>query len=224
MERIRYDDRGNPYRKERIGGQFREVYLDRDKASRGIIGMQVSGLEETIQQMRALGASINSIFRLAARRSGTKMKSEVKALLPARRNRTLFNGKKVLTYGTSGQLKKSVAVRVLTSKQGVVHAIIGPSRQSIGMAFKKWHKPTRNHTLQTNVMVRVKPSNYWHLFERGFNAKFWRTGKMRFIPGKGVLQKVLGSNTTTMIKDTREVFEEQQVRIFNRRQALLEAL
>jgi hypothetical protein len=38
------------------------------------------------------------------------------------------------------------------------------------------------------------------------------------------LQKVLGSNTSTMIKDTREVFEEQQVRIFNRRQALLEGL
>jgi hypothetical protein len=221
--KVRFDDRGNPYRRERIGGQLREIYLEGSRLG-GLVAMRVDGLDDTIQQLRALGASINSIFRIAARRSGTRLKDEVKALLPVRRMRSIYNGKKVLTYGLSGQLRKSISTRVLTSRKGVVHAIIGPSRQSIGYAFKKWHKPTRNHQVEINSMQRVKPSNYWHLFEKGFNANFWRTGKMRFIPGKGVLAKVLGPSASVVAKDTKDVFEEQQTRVLNKRQALLEAL
>jgi len=221
--KVRFDDRGNPYRRDRIGGQLREVYLEGSRHG-GLVAMRFDGVDDAIQQLRALGASINSIFRIAARRSGTRLKSDVKALLPVRRMRSIYNGKKVLTYGTTGQLKKSMSVKVLTSKRGVVHAIIGPSRQSIAQAFKKWHKPTRNHKAEINSMQRVKPSNYWHLYEKGFNAKFWRTGKMRFIPGKNILPKVLSPSATIVAKDTKDVFEEQKNRIFNKRQALLEAL
>lgn len=220
---VRFDDRGNPYRRDRIGGQLREVYLEGSRHG-GLVAMRFDGVDDAIQQLRALGASINSIFRIAARRSGTKIKDDVKKLLPARRSRSIYNGKKVLTYGTSGQLRKSMSVRVLTSKRGVVHAIIGPSRQSIGEAFKKWHKPTRNHKAQINSMQPVKPSNYWHLYEKGFNAKFWRTGKMRFVPGKNILPQVLGPSLNMVSNDTKDVFEEQKNRIWNTRKALLEAL
>ena len=220
---IRQDDRGNPYRRERIGGQLREVYLD-GKRNAGLVSMNFNGLDDVIGQLRAMGASINGIFRLAARRSGVRMKQDIKTLLPGRGTRSIHSGKKVLTYGLTGQLKKSIDVRVLTSRKGVVHAVIGANRKTVSMAFKKWHKPTRNDKAQNNVMVRVKPTNYWHLIEKGFTAKLWRSGKLRPVPGRNVLGKVLGASTSQVIKDTKDVFDEQQNKIFNKRQALIGAL
>ncbi len=220
---VRFDDRGNPYRKDRIGGQLREVYLEGSRLG-GLVAMRFDGLDDTMQQLRALGASISSIFRIAARRSGTKLKDQVKGLLHERGTRSIYNGKKVLTYGRTGQLKKSISVKVLTSKRGVVHAIIGPNAASRAKAFKKWHKPTRKDTAIRNSMVDVIPNNYWHLYEKGFNAKFWRTGKMRFIPGKHILPQVLGPSASMVTNDTKDVFEEQKNRIWNTRKALLEAL
>jgi hypothetical protein len=73
-------------------------------------------------------------------------------------------------------------------------------------------------------MVRVKPTNYWHLIEKGFTAKLWRSGKLRPVPGRNVLGKVLGASTSQVIKDTKDVFDEQQNKIFNKRQALIGAL
>jgi hypothetical protein len=220
---VRYDDRGNPYRKERIGGQFREIYLNRDSPSRAF-SLRIDGIEQASQQILALGASVNGIFRIAARRSGTRMKNELKALLPSRGTRSLHNGKRVLTYGLSGQLKKSISVRVVTSRTGVVHGVIGPSRQAIGYAFKAYHKPTKDAPLEKNVMVRVKPSNYWHLYEKGFTAKLWGSGRTKSVPGKNLLPRVLGSNLAVVQRDTAEVFDEQINKILNRRQALTESL
>lgn len=222
MSKVRYDDRGNPYRKERIGGQFKEVYLD-PQNPRGF-RMSVSGLEETRQKLVILGASINGIFRIAARRSATRVKNELKQLLPTRGFRTSHQGKRVLTYGLSGQLRKSIDTRVLTSRGGVVHGIVGPSRQSVGYAFKAWHKPTKNARAERNVMVRVKPSNYWHLYEKGFTAKLFGTGKTKAVSGKYLLPRVLGANQAQVQRDTADVFDEQLNKIVNKRASIAEAL
>lgn len=186
--------------------------------------INLDGLDETISQFRAMGASINGIFRLAARRSGVRMKQDIKTMLPGRGTRSIHSGKKVLTYGLTGQLKKSIDVRVLTSRKGVVHAVIGASRQAVSSAFKKWYKPNRNTKAQKNVMVPIVPNKYWHLIEKGFTAKLWRSGKLRPVPGRNVLGRVLGASSSQVIKDTKDVFEEQQNKIFNKRQALIEAL
>ena len=220
---IRQDDRGNPYRRERIGGQLREVYLDSKRKS-GLVPMQFSGLEECINKLRMMGTSINAIFRLAARRSGNGIKQKVKDLLKGRGTRSIHNGKKVLTYGLTGQLKKSIDVNVLTSRKGTVHAIIGANHKTLGTAFKKWHKPTRNDKAQKNVMVKVKPYKYWHLVEKGFTARIWRSGKLRPVPGRNYLGKVFAASDSQVMKDTKDVFQEQEVRISNKRQVLIEAL
>ena len=220
---IRHDDRGNPYRRERIGGQLREVYLD-GKRNAGLVSMNFNGLDDVIGQLRAMGASINGIFRLAARRSGVRMKEDVKKLLPIRGTRSIHSGKKVLTYGLTGQLRKSIDVKVLTSRKGTVHAIIGSNRQTTSKAFKKWHKPTRRDKAVKNSMVDIKPYKYWPLVERGFTARLWRSGKLRPVPGYNTLGEVFAANSSQVINDTKDVFKEQENIIFNKRQALIGAL
>jgi hypothetical protein len=113
---------------------------------------------------------------------------------------------------------------VLTSRKGTVHAIIGANHKTTSTAFKKWHKPTRNDKAQKNVMVNVKPYKYWHLVEKGFTARIWRSGKLRPVPGRNVLGKVFGASASQVMEDTKDVFEEQEVRISNKRQVLIEAL
>lgn len=225
MANFRLDQRGNWVRVDRRGGQL-EAQVS-GSTRRAIVGMRLNGLSDIIAEFQAMQMSIKPILRQAAKRSATPIVQQARSLLPSRGKRTLYNGKRVFTYGLTGQLKKSISARVLTSRTGKIHAVIGPRRDSVAMAFKKYHKPNKSAKAQRNVMVRVKPSNYAHLMENGFLLKIWRTGRTKQIPplrGTGFLAPALASNQTLVESITKNVLAEQLMIAKDRREALLESL
>lgn len=225
MANYRMDQRGNMVRVDRSTGKLEAQVSSQTR--RAVVGMRLNGLDDLVGAFEALSMKIKPILRQAAKRSATPIVQHARNLLPVRGKRTLQNGKRVFTYGLTGQLRKSISSRILTSRTGRIHAVIGPRRDSVTMAFKAYHKPTKAAKAQKNVMVRVKPSNYAHLVEKGFIAKLWGTGRTKEVAargGTGFLAPALSANQTMVESITRKVLEEQLMLAQDKRQALLEAL
>lgn len=171
------------------------------------LAMSVSGIDDGLKKLSALRVSIKPILRQAARKSSTPITKMAKSLLPAKGKKIKYNGKKVFSYGRSGQLRKSMASRVATGRDGVVRSIIGARRKFATEAFKAYHKPKRSVKAQNNVMVRVNPTYYSHLIEQGFTAKIWRSKKMRPVAGRGFLRKSLNANYANVQSITGQVLQ-----------------
>lgn len=217
MANYRHDQRGNYVKVDRKGGQL-EVAGSGGGSSRQLISMRLSGLESLIGKLNALRISVNPILRQAARRSSTPVVKAVKTMLPTKGKAIKgmkHNGKKVFDYGDTGQLRKSIASRVLTSRAGTVHAVIGARRKFLTMALKRYHKPNRNVKAQRNVLVRVRPTLYSHLVEKGFNAKLWRSGKRKFVPGRRFLARSLAANMSQIQSITAEVLQNKIDQVMN---------
>lgn len=182
-----------------------------------LVRMRIDGLDDLVEGIRTIKGNVNPVLRQAARKSSTPIVQEVRQNLPARGKRTLANGRRVFTYGLTGQLRKSIASKILTSRAGVVHAVIGPRRGFKTSAFKAYHKPNRTAEAQRNVMVPVNPTMYAHLVESGFTAKLWRSGKTKAIPGKGIMRKALEHNRGRVETITRQVLDESLARAVDRK-------
>lgn len=179
-------------------------------AARRDLHLHLAGANQLIEALQAASKKINPALRRVARASTTPILKSARALVPAKRKRVLYHGKKVFRYGTTGQIKKSLGYRVATSKKtGAVYAIIGPRRGFKIMAFKAYHKPKRSVEAQRNVLVPVNPTNYSHLVEKGFTAKLWRSGKLRPVAGKPFLKPALDANRSQVEEITARILSEE---------------
>jgi len=98
-------------------------------------------------------------------------------------------------YGASQALKKSIGVKVATTRKGAVNAIVGPKRGSEAKVFIAYYKPTAAKKAQRNVTITIKPSKYAHLVENGFTAKIWASNKRIRVSPKPFLRPALDSNS-----------------------------
>jgi hypothetical protein len=98
-------------------------------------------------------------------------------------------------YGASQALKKSIGVKVATTRKGAVNAIVGPKRSSEAKVFIAYYKPTAAKKAQRNVTITIKPSKYAHLVENGFTAKIWASNKRIRVSAKPFLRPALDSNS-----------------------------
>lgn len=176
-------------------------------AGNALLKASVDGIDDGIKRLSALRLSIKPILRQAARKSSTPISKMAKTLLPARGKKIKYAGGKVYSYGRTGQLRKAIASRVTTGKDGVVRSIIGARRKFVTEGFKSYHKPNRNVKAKRNVMVRVNPVYYSHLIEQGFTAKIWRSGKLRPVAGRGFLRKSLSANYANVQTITADVIQ-----------------
>jgi len=190
-------------------------------AARRDLHLHLAGAKELMEALVLAGKKINPALRRVARTSSTPILRHARSVVPAKRKRVLYQGKKVFRYGTTGQLKKSLGVRVATNKKtGAVYALIGPRRGFKVMAFKAYHKPTRSHQAQRNVLVPVNPTNYSHLVEKGFTAKLWRSGKLRPVAGRPFLKPALDANRSQVEDITARILSEELQKALARKAAM----
>ena len=189
-------------------------------ASSRDLRLNLAGAVELIDALRDAGKKIKPALRRVARACTTPILRTARTLVPAKRKRIMYQGKKVFRYGTTGQLKKSLGYRVTTSKKtGAVYAIIGPRRKFDIKAFKTYHKPKRSVVAQRNVMVPVNPTNYSHLIENGFTAKLWRSGKLRPVAGRPFLKPALNANRSQCEDITARILSEELQKAMAKRTA-----
>ncbi len=189
-------------------------------AAKRDLRLHLAGAKELVDALLDAGKKINPALRRVARASTTPILRTARSLVPAKRKRIMYHGKKVFRYGTTGQLKKSLGYRVSTSKKtGAVYAIIGPRRGFKIMAFKAYHKPKRSVEAQRNVLVPVNPTNYSHLIENGFTAKLWRSGKLRPVPSKPFLKPALDANRSQVEEITARILSEELAKAMARKAA-----
>lgn len=179
------------------------------------------------------GVKVKPVLRRIARKSATPITNAAKLLAPSKRKKVIYSGptitrtinakgksktyesgSKVFSYGTTGQLKKSIGSRVFTDRLGVVRALVGPRRKAWTYAFKKYHKPSRNHPAVKNAMVRVYPIFYSHLVEHGFTAKLWRSGKLRPVAAHPFLQPAMDRTRSTVLKITKDELDYEMQKAF----------
>lgn len=194
--------------------------------SASLIKTRVEGMDALVKRLSNLKVSINPILRQAARRSASPVSKTAKLYLPGRGKRLIYDGNRILVYGRTGQLKKSIGYRVATSRDGVVHALIGAQRKTVTLALKTvaykgqvtWKrdkdgalvKGDKLTTKTRNVLVRVKPSNYSHLIEDGFMAKPWgRKTKPVAVRGRKFLLKALTQNQGAVQTITANVIQKK---------------
>lgn len=219
----RHDQRGNYVFIDRRTGAQLERSVRSGTSNRAVLRMSVSGVQALINQLVSLRVSIKPILRRCARRSSTPVVKSVRSMLPGRGKRVLHDGKRTVVYGRTGQLRKSIAARVLTSKAGTIHAVVGARRRFISYAFKAYHKPNRNTPAKRNTLVRVRPSLYMHLVESGFTAKLWGSGKTRPVSGKFALKRSLAQNMANIQAITAQVLREKIDQVLNSGQPVKES-
>lgn len=172
------------------------------------VGLDVQGFAEAIANLRDLGKKVKPILRRAANTSSTPIVQAMKSLLNTRGKRSIYNGKKVFTYGQTGLLKKVIGARVMTRRSSVF-ADVGPRYAMGGFAFKTWHKPTKSAKAVHNSMVMVNPVYYGHLVNNGFTAKLFGTGRTKRIIGIDFVGKAYASARSQVIFTTTRILNEE---------------
>jgi hypothetical protein len=109
--------------------------------------------------------------------------------------------------GTTGMLKKSIGSKVgVNRKTGQVYAMAGPRRKKEMpevKAFNPW----------TQKMVRVIPSKYAHLVERGFNLKI-RGRVVKRIPGQPFLRPSFDEAKGQINEETKAALDLELAKLF----------
>jgi hypothetical protein len=176
--------------------------------SQKIVGLDVAGFLQTIQELQNMGKKVKPILRRAANTSSTPIVQAMKSMLNTRGKRSIYNGKKVFTYGQTGLLKKVIGARVMTRRSSVF-ADVGPRYAMGGFAFKKWHKPTKSAKGVTSSMVMVNPVYYGHLVNNGFTAKLFGTGRTKRVMGIDFIGKAYASAKSQVVFTTTRILNEE---------------
>lgn len=159
------------------------------------INLRVTGFAVLEAALSEFPKSLNAAFKRAATKTGRALAKIAKAKAPARKKSIRIGNKSVEMYGASGSLKKSIGLKVVKPRRyagtPAWNAIVGARR---GMDIAGWiayWKPTRAHKAERNLNVKISPSRYSHLVEKGFVAKLWASGKSRPVPARPFLRPAL---------------------------------
>lgn len=157
--------------------------------------LNIDGLSQLTDRLKKFPVAIRTALRRAARKVGGQVAKVAKAKAPNRKETMRVGDQLVRMYGASQALKKSIGVKVATTRKGAVNAIVGPKRGSEAKVFIAYFKPTRAKAAQRNVTITIKPSKYAHLVENGFTAKIWASNKRIRVSPKPFLRPALDSNS-----------------------------
>lgn len=117
-----------------------------------------------------------------------------------------------LQTGRTGMLRKSLGSKVAVNKKtGQVYAMAGPRRKKdgfIGEAWSPWLKK----------MVKVIPSKYAHLVERGFGLKI-RGKVVKRVPGNPFVRPAFDKVKGKIDEDTADILEEELDKLFAKKAA-----
>lgn len=157
----------------------------------------IVGLGDLMDRLAKFPIVIRTAFRRAARKIGGQVAKIARAKAPSRKAVIRVGDQLVRMYGASLALKKSIAVKVITTKKGIVTAIVGPKKGTSTKVFIAYYKPSKAKVAQRNVMIEAKPTKYAHLVEKGFNAKIWASNKRIRVSAKPFLRPALDSGLAT---------------------------
>lgn len=157
--------------------------------------LNIDGLVELMSNLKKFPVAIRTALRRSARKVGGQVAKAAKAKAPNRKETVKVGKELVRMYGASQALKKSIGVKVATTRKGAVNAIVGPKRGSEAKVFIAYFKPTAAKIAQRNITVTIKPSKYAHLVENGFTAKIWASNKRIRVSPKPFLRPALDSHS-----------------------------
>ena len=157
--------------------------------------LNIDGLVELMSNLKKFPVAIRTALRRSARKVGGQVAKAAKAKAPNRKETVKVGKELVRMYGASQALKKSIGVKVATTRKGAVNAIVGPKRGSEAKVFIAYFKPTAAKKAQRNVTITIKPAKYAHLVENGFTAKIWASNKRIRVSPKPFLRPALDSNS-----------------------------
>ena len=157
--------------------------------------LNIDGLVELMSNLKKFPVAIRTALRRSARKVGGQVAKAAKAKASNRKETVKVGKELVRMYGASQALKKSIGVKVATTRKGAVNAIVGPKRGSEAKVFIAYFKPTAAKKAQRNVTITIKPSKYAHLVENGFTAKIWASNKRIRVSPKPFLRPALDSNS-----------------------------
>ena len=148
-----------------------------------------------MSNLKKFPVAIRTALRRSARKVGGQVAKAAKAKTPNRKETVKVGKELVRMYGASQALKKSIGVKVATTRKGAVNAIVGPKRGSEAKVFIAYFKPTAAKIAQRNVTITIKPAKYAHLVENGFTAKIWASNKRIRVSPTPFLRPALDSNS-----------------------------
>ena len=167
----------------------------------------IDGISPLLDKLARFPIAIRTAFRRAARKIGGQVAKIARAKAPSRKGVIRVGNQLVRMYGASLALKKSIAVKVVTTKKGVVMAIVGPKKGTVAKVFIAYFKPSKSKVAQRNVMVDAKPTKYAHLVEKGFNAKIWASNKRIRVSAKPFLRPALDAGMYTASEITADYLQ-----------------
>ena len=167
----------------------------------------IDGISPLMDKLARFPIAIRTAFRRAARKIGGQVAKIARAKAPSRKAVIRVGDQLVRMYGASLALKKSIAVKVVTTKKGVVMAIVGPKKGTSTKVFFAYYKPSKSKVAQRNVMIEAKPTKYAHLVEKGFNAKIWGSNKRIRVSAKPFLRPALDTGMYTASEITADYLQ-----------------
>ena len=167
----------------------------------------IDGISPLLDKLARFPIAIRTAFRRAARKIGGQVAKIARAKAPSRKAVIRVGNQLVRMYGASLALKKSIAVKVVTTKKGVVMAIVGPKKGTSTKVFIAYYKPSKSKVAQRNVMIEAKPTKYAHLVEKGFNAKLWASNKRIRVSAKPFLRPALDAGMYTASEITADYLQ-----------------
>ena len=167
----------------------------------------IDGISPLMDKLARFPIAIRTAFRRAARKIGGQVAKIARAKAPSRKAVIRVGDQLVRMYGASLALKKSIAVKVVTTKKGVVMAIVGPKKGTSTKVFIAYYKPSKSKVAQRNVMIEAKPTKYAHLVEKGFNAKIWASNKRIRVSAKPFLRPALDAGMYTASEITADYLQ-----------------
>jgi len=168
---------------------------------------EVKGLRDLMDRLAKFPVAMRTACRRAARKIAGQIARLARAKAPSRKETVKVGNRTVRMYGASQTLKKSIGVKVTTTRMGIVTAIVGPKRKSESEVFIAYYKPRKAYPAQRNVTVTANPVKYAHLVELGFNAKIWGTGKTVRVAPKPFLRPALDGNKSQVSTITASYFQ-----------------
>lgn len=176
----------------------------------------IDGISPLMDKLARFPIAIRTAFRRAARKIGGQVAKIARAKAPSRKAVIRVGDQLVRMYGASLALKKSIAVKVVTTKKGVVMAIVGPKKGTSTKVFIAYYKPSKSKVAQRNVMIEAKPTKYAHLVEKGFNAKIWASNKRIRVSAKPFLRPALDAGMYTASEITVDYLQIALDNLINR--------